>query len=463
MNELDAVLEYNDSGVTLWSLAYPGAFARAETTAEAAKKLPAACRRYRLWAKLPPETAVGKEEVRLMRKFKVGAAVEEGFTDVLFPDADVWVTLTVNNTLNSTVPAEAALVLKQQEYIQRITLAEALAPGENSIEALFAVKEVLPWLPNGSGEASVYELMAGIKAEGAVQDAASRLAAICETEVCGGRLVVNGKAVSAPVAVVEKPLSALNDGEIEDVKDLGFCGIKTPDAEGPEARDKCAAAGLLVFGPETEMPLVPLPSKSDGVELLKAAAEAARTTRKKAESGFLFGVGYPEASGEVMRYFVRRALQPAALDLVDGLLRMNNRSLLPFKGSLVLDDAPARKIAIGPGETLEEPFSGRFARLEDDKGRTAARAAAAGAEGMPRLFVSRFLTEKDEYRLAIASDGYAPCVEIECSNGGVLSDNWFAIFPGESAEIKITGCKSEPEIVCRVYDPDAASAAQDEA
>ena len=86
MNELDAVLEYNDSGVTLWSLAYPGAFARAETTAEAAKKLPAACRRYRLWAKLPPETAVGKEEVRLMRKFKVGAAVEEGFTDVLFPE-----------------------------------------------------------------------------------------------------------------------------------------------------------------------------------------------------------------------------------------------------------------------------------------------------------------------------------------------------------------------------------------
>lgn len=86
MNELDAVLEYNDGGATLWSLAYPGAFARAETAAEAARKLPAACRRYRLWAKLLPETAAGKEEVRLARKYKVSAAVEEGFTDVLFPE-----------------------------------------------------------------------------------------------------------------------------------------------------------------------------------------------------------------------------------------------------------------------------------------------------------------------------------------------------------------------------------------
>ena len=87
MSELDAALEYNDRGVTLWSLAYPGAFVRGETAAQAAKKLPAACRRYRLWAKLPPETAVaGNEEVRFARKLKVDAAVEEGFTTALFPE-----------------------------------------------------------------------------------------------------------------------------------------------------------------------------------------------------------------------------------------------------------------------------------------------------------------------------------------------------------------------------------------
>ena len=87
MNELKAVLEYNDRGVTLWSLAYPGAFARAETAAEAMRKLPAACRRYRMWARLSPDTeAVGAEEVRCMRKLKVDAAVEEGFTQALFPE-----------------------------------------------------------------------------------------------------------------------------------------------------------------------------------------------------------------------------------------------------------------------------------------------------------------------------------------------------------------------------------------
>ncbi len=87
MNEHKAVLEYNDKGVTLWSLRYSGAFARGETVPEAVRKLPMACRRYRLWAKLPPEAdAAGDEEVRCVRKVKVDAAVEEGFTTALFPE-----------------------------------------------------------------------------------------------------------------------------------------------------------------------------------------------------------------------------------------------------------------------------------------------------------------------------------------------------------------------------------------
>ena len=87
MYEIKTAMEYNDGGVTLWSLRYPGAFARGETVAEAARKLPAACRRFRLWAKLPPEAdAAGDEEVRCTRKVKVDAAVEEGFSAVLFPE-----------------------------------------------------------------------------------------------------------------------------------------------------------------------------------------------------------------------------------------------------------------------------------------------------------------------------------------------------------------------------------------
>ena len=87
MSESKAVLEYNDKGVILWSLRYPGAFARGETAAEAVRKLPAACRRYRLWAKLPIEAdAAGDEQVRCTRKIKVDAPVEEGFTAALFPE-----------------------------------------------------------------------------------------------------------------------------------------------------------------------------------------------------------------------------------------------------------------------------------------------------------------------------------------------------------------------------------------
>ena len=86
MNQMDAVMEYNDAGVTLWAAAYPGAFARGETVEQAAKKLPAACRRYRLWAKLSSEAAgLDQEQVRCVKKYKVDAAVEEGFTTVLLP------------------------------------------------------------------------------------------------------------------------------------------------------------------------------------------------------------------------------------------------------------------------------------------------------------------------------------------------------------------------------------------
>ena len=86
MSEMDAILEYNDNGVTLWSLVYPGAFARAETAGEAAKKLPAACRRYRLWAKLPAAADAGSDEIRFVKRLKVDTAVEEGFTSALFPE-----------------------------------------------------------------------------------------------------------------------------------------------------------------------------------------------------------------------------------------------------------------------------------------------------------------------------------------------------------------------------------------
>ena len=93
MSELDTVLEYTDKGVTLWSTIYPGAFARGETAAEAARKLPAACRRYRLWAKLPSEGVDNGQDVRYVKKIKVDAAVEEGFTTVLLPEERLAMTM----------------------------------------------------------------------------------------------------------------------------------------------------------------------------------------------------------------------------------------------------------------------------------------------------------------------------------------------------------------------------------
>ena len=159
MNAFDAVLEYNDKGVTAWALAYPGAFSRGETAAEAAKKLPAACRRYRLWAKLPPEAAAGGEEVRFVRKFKVDTAVEEGFTAALFPEEKLAMdmarytalkTLCLKSardfeTLFSSIPQKDRALLKSRRTLYGkvpVTAREMLghvADGQRTWASLFGV------------------------------------------------------------------------------------------------------------------------------------------------------------------------------------------------------------------------------------------------------------------------------------------------------------------------------------
>ena len=108
MSELKAVLEYNDKGVTLWSAAYPGVFARGKTAEEAAKKLPAACRRFRLWAKLSPASANTEgEDIHYIQKIKADAALDEGFTNALFSDEKLPMDMAQYTSLKSLCLASA--------------------------------------------------------------------------------------------------------------------------------------------------------------------------------------------------------------------------------------------------------------------------------------------------------------------------------------------------------------------
>ncbi len=182
MSELDAILEFNDRGTILWSAAYPGAFARGETAAEAARKLPAACRRYRLWAKLPPESdAAGSDEVRYIRKYKVDAAVEEGFTAALFPEDKLPLdmarytslkTLCLSSardfeTLFASIPQKDRALLKSRRTLYGkvpVTAREMLdhvAEGQRAWAALFGVD-----LKEGKGLlADRKQLFAGVESQ----------------------------------------------------------------------------------------------------------------------------------------------------------------------------------------------------------------------------------------------------------------------------------------------------------
>jgi hypothetical protein len=160
MNDFDAVMEFNDKGVTLWSCAYPDAFARGETLAEAQRKLPAACRRYRLWARPSQETAsLGHEEARCVKKLKVDVAVEEGFTVALLPEERLPMDMTRYTalktlclssardweTLYASIPQKDRALLKSRRTLYGkvpVTAKEMLAhveAGQREWAALFGI------------------------------------------------------------------------------------------------------------------------------------------------------------------------------------------------------------------------------------------------------------------------------------------------------------------------------------
>ncbi len=368
--------------------------------------------------------------------------------ELLSPDADIWLTLNCTSLYPEPVTAAFTFVLKQGDDTRKIALTEDVEPGPNAVEVVFSVKEALYWLPNGAGEAPVYEIMAGIEAEGEVQDVANAYAALYELEIYENRIAINGKALSGAVCITEKPLSEISDSELDEIKALGFCGILAEKTDSAAVRDKCAARGLLVFENEISPQVIRFPGGPSPKDCVSSAKEACGALARALAEKETPGVYYAEAAGGVNRFFVKRALAPAGLFADGGSLWCYNRSFRDFAGALETEDGTKTAVYLDPGETKGFPLSGhQGAVLRDKDGKELARVWLGEKSASPKLFVSRFRISPEEYRLAIAADGFAECVEIK-TDTGVLSDNYFSLAPQESREIVISGCQKEPEISC---------------
>ncbi|MBR4749614.1 MAG: hypothetical protein IK083_08620 [Abditibacteriota bacterium] len=368
----------------------------------------------------------------------------EAAADVMLPDADLWVTVRCRSSLPGPSEASFVLVLKQKDYEQRTVITETVPPGEYALEAFFGIKEVLCWQPNVIGEASVYELMAGVRAEGALQDVASKNLAVCDADFSDGGLILNGRSLALPLAVTGKPLSRVTGEELRDMEALGFGGLTVTEEDC--SRDACLAAGLAVL--TTEPRLIRIPRSGDRAADIAAARSAGEAAARALAAGETIGIPCSEATARPARYFVARALAPLSLFAEDGAIRCLNRTCRDFAGMLETEDgsSPLRVSAFS-AETVSR---GTAAVVRDTDNKPLASLYAGPSEAMPRIFISAFRTAPEEYRLAVASDGNARCVEL--TGNADFSDNYFTLLAGESREIAVRDCPDKPDTACRVWD-----------
>lgn len=84
MAHIEVIAEYNEKGAMLWADAYPGAYSRGETVANALEKFPKALSEYAAWAHGAPLTLAESDFV-VTHAYQTGLRVDDADSDVLFP------------------------------------------------------------------------------------------------------------------------------------------------------------------------------------------------------------------------------------------------------------------------------------------------------------------------------------------------------------------------------------------
>lgn len=84
--------------------------------------------------------------------------------------ANAWISIEVDNYTSMDQDVMASIVVNLGDNREKIEVADTISPFGGVIEAVIRIEEPQLWWPSGFGESTLYSCMAGLQAEGEVQD-----------------------------------------------------------------------------------------------------------------------------------------------------------------------------------------------------------------------------------------------------------------------------------------------------
>jgi len=434
--------------------------------------------------------------------------------EISYPNAEVWLTINVNSNFSGTKKGVFNIVLEKDQMKEAISISHLFEPGKNSIDAVVRVDEASLWYPAGIGEQNTYELLVGIEADNAYQDVCKRVVGICEKEIKYSHeneyLVLNNRDVFVKACRLDSDLAGIGKWTFNRIKSANFNSIIISHVNDYEKLDYCTEMGLIVF--EASEIISNDISKSiniDNEDIDSLIQHDLGKWNSKEEYGVycdiyrgrqlswliqqsrilkecgIISIDYEDVFSNNVEFYVKRAFDNIRLtyfyyDKNVSVYYVNEKkdSMPPVTLKLGVLDLKTNKITNQVMEIDMAPMTAKSiikindwnlmikepqsqimtALLLDENKKQLARSTffATNTKDIvfeePEIFISKFRTGDDEWRLALTTKGYARCLEIKCLESNCsISDNYFDLMPNEAKEVIIKGSVKKPEIKLKAW------------
>lgn len=434
--------------------------------------------------------------------------------EISYPNAEVWLSINTESSFSGAKKGIINIVLEQNDMKEVICISHLFEPGENFIDAVIRVDEADLWWPAGVGEQKTYDLLVGIESEGVYQDTYKRTLGICEKEVRYSHeneyLMLNNKPVFVKACKLNSDIEGMGLWSFDRIKNANFNSIIVSHINDYEKFDYCTKIGLMVFeareivSNDISKSIEQIDEDIDNLVLCdlgkwhsedeyrvycdiyrgRQLSWLIQQSRILKEWGII-SIDYEDVFSNNVEFYVKRALADIRLiyfyyDRNVSVYYVNEkkdfRSSCTFKLGVL--NVKTGEIKNQVMEVELEPMTAKSiikindwslmindskteimtALLLDEDKKQLARSTffAANTKDIafeePEIFISKFKTGDDEWRLALTTKGYARCLEISgLEEGCSISDNYFDLMPNEAKEVVIKGSPKKPEIKLKTW------------
>lgn len=434
--------------------------------------------------------------------------------EIIHPNADIWLTINATSILQSAKKGFITIILTKGEDNEKIVMSHLFEPGENSIDAVINIKDVELWWPHGIGDYSCYDLMVGIECDSAYQDVNQRIIGVCEREIkYSGEVeyaTINEQMVFIKACKINSDLSGMSINSLDKIKSANFNSVIVSDINSETKLDYCTSIGLLVFEAkelvchDISESLAEIDDDIDhliehacgnwcsnieyrafyDIYIGRQLSWLIQQSRILKDTGII-SINYDDVFSSNVEFYVKRALADTRLiyfyygsNVSIYYVNDSNQAKHNVTFKLGVLDLTTNTIKNQILDTTLEPMTAKkliqmnditsllhntktevlTALLLDSDKKQIARSTffATNPKDIhftePEIFVSKFKTDNDEWRLALTTKGYARCLEISGFEEGVtISDNYFDLMPNEAKEVILKGSSKKPDITLRTW------------